>query len=161
MSKSHVNQHDEDFFKEFELASGDELGSDIFPQLYNISSAFLYQYIFRPLPESPPEFVYVPFNADKVTTEEDLAFHKWNMCWEAGQLRSQLFEDELPAQLKWLKEFGGGQIYIFYLIPSQDMKPTFLFIISCHSAGLSIFPFRSSKKEYGQQDFATIGGYLF
>jgi hypothetical protein len=120
MSKSSSNQYDEDFFKKFELASGDELDPDIFPQLYNISSAFLYQYIFRPLSESPPEFVYVPFQAHEVTTEEDLAFHKWNMCWEEGQLRGELFEDELPAQLKWLKKFEGANLY---LLP--DTKPRY------------------------------------
>ncbi len=120
MSKSFSKEYDEDFFKNFELAYGDELDPEIFPQLYNISSAFLYQYIFRPLSESSPEFVYVPFQAHKVTTDEDVAIHKWNMSWEAGQLRSELFEDDLPAQLKWLEKFDGANLY---LLP--DTKPKY------------------------------------
>lgn len=120
MNKLFSKEYDEDFFKNYELASGEELDSEIFPQLFNISSAFLNQYIFMPLSESSPEFVYVPFKAHKVTTDEDVAFHRWNMCWEAGQLRGKLFKDNLPAQLKWLEKFDGANLY---LLP--DTKPKY------------------------------------
>lgn len=34
------------------------------------------------------------------------------MSWEAGQLRSALFEDELPAHLKWLMKFSDVNLYL-------------------------------------------------
>ncbi len=120
MTKSFSKEYDEDLFKKLELASGDELDPEIFPELYNISSAFLYQYIPRPLSERLPEFAYIPFRTHKYTTDEDVAIHKWNMSWESGQLRGELFKDDLPAQLKWLEKFDGVNLY---LLP--DTKPKY------------------------------------
>jgi len=103
-----------------ELAGGDDLDPEIYPRLYNISSAFIYQYMCRPLNEKAPEFVYVPFRSHKATSEEDVAIHEWNMSWEAGQLRNEIFEDRLPAKLEWLKKFDGANLY---LLP--DTKPKY------------------------------------
>ncbi len=64
--------------------------------------------------------MYVPFQKQKVTTEEDVVIHKWNMCWESGHLRRYLFEDKLPTQLKWLEKFEDMNLY---LLP--DTKPKY------------------------------------
>jgi len=100
-----------------ELASGDDLDLDMFPQLYNISSAFFFQYLPHPLSSNLPEFVYVPLKTRQKKggsywTDCHVALHKWNISWEAGQLRHELFEDELPAQLKWLERFEDTNIYL-------------------------------------------------
>ncbi len=102
------------------LASGDELDPEVYPRLYNLSSAFFYRYIPRPLNERTPEFVYVPFEAQKHTTEENLVIHQWNICWESGQLRNMLFEDKLPPRLKWLEKFEDVNLY---LLP--DTRPKY------------------------------------
>lgn len=124
MARQPQSEYNEDSFKNFQLASGDELDPEIFPQLFNISSAFVYQYMVRPLSERSPEFVYVPWQipwqTDKHNVEEEVAFHEWNMSWEAGQLRSELFEDKLPAQLKWLMKFSNVNLY---LLP--DTRPKY------------------------------------
>ena len=107
-----------------ELASGDNLDRDIFPGLYNISSAFFYQFMPQPLSSDLPEFVYIPFKAhqkkrDSYWTDCHIALNQWNLSWEAGQLRHELFEDKLPTQLKWLERFEDANIY---LLPDTNPK---------------------------------------
>ena len=107
-----------------ELASGDQLDRDVFPQLYNMSSAFVYQFMPQPLSSNLPEFVYIPFKThqkrgDSYWRDCHLALTEWNMSWEAGQLRHELFENKLPAQLKWLERFEDANLY---LLPDTNPK---------------------------------------
>jgi hypothetical protein len=111
-------EYDEESFKKFHLASGDELDPEIFPELYNLSSAFTYQYMVRPTSERSPEFVYIPWQIHKKAAEEEVAFHKWNICWEAGQLRSEIFEEKWPEQ--WIRKFNDVNLY---LLP--DTRPKY------------------------------------
>ena len=93
---------------EHELASGDDLNPEFFPQLYNVSSAFMYQYMLRPKSESRLELVYVPFESYQNKFNDDwakyeLAVTNWNLCWEAGQLRCEMFEDSIHLFAKLMK----------------------------------------------------------
>jgi len=113
MAKTTPNKNDPELksFAEEELAVGDSLDRDNFPELYNISSAFLYRYTYRPISEKLPEFVYVPFRTHKIA-ENEVAIHKWNMSWESGHLRSELCKANLPAKLEWLTKFEDNNLYL-------------------------------------------------
>ena len=44
----------------FDLATGEDLLPEVFPELGNLSAAFLFKFVPRPSEVLPPEFVYVP-----------------------------------------------------------------------------------------------------
>jgi hypothetical protein len=95
-----------------QLASGEELAPENYPRLFNLSTAFEYQYIFRPRVKKTPEFVYVPFCSHPDTTNEDIFIHQWDMFWEAGHLREKFFEKKLPQSLSCLKRFDEANLYL-------------------------------------------------
>ncbi len=71
-----------------------------------------------------PEFVYIPLKTrqkkgDSHWTNCHVALHEWNISWEASQLRHEIFEDKLPAQLKWIRKFEDANIY---LLPDTTPK---------------------------------------
>ena len=65
---------------------------DVYPELYNLSSRFLYRFLPRPVEQKQPEFLYVPDirKSSKLT----LLISKWNIAWEAGQLRKDMFVND-------------------------------------------------------------------
>ena len=60
----------------FDLATGEDLLQEDFPELGNLSSAFLFQFIPKPVQTIPPEFVYIPYNGRKGICEKDGALLK-------------------------------------------------------------------------------------
>ena len=126
MDESFAKEQDQDLrlIAQQELASGDDLDRDMFPQLYNLSSGWFFQFMPQPLSSNIPEFVYIPLKTrqkkgDSHWTDCHVALNKWNMSWEASQLRHEIFEDELPAQLKWIRKFEDANIY---LLPDTTPK---------------------------------------
>lgn len=125
MNKSYSKENNQ-FIKE-ELATGDELDREVFPQLYNLSSAFFYQYICRPLSKAKPEFVYIPCEPYEnmsghrrdVELELEVAINKWNYSWEANRLRQEMFKGKLPFKLKWLEKYTKANLY---LIPDFNLR---------------------------------------
>jgi hypothetical protein len=109
------------------IASGEELKPTSFPQLDNMSAAFLYDFIPRPKKLSPPEFVYIPLFpqeklGDNYYTKALITITEWNALWEAGQLRPDFFPHgrDFPSELNLLKNHKGTNLY---LIPDgKDVK---------------------------------------
>jgi len=98
----------------------EELNKEEFPSMQNLSSAFFFQFV--PCPDSTysPEFVYIPLDENAPPhTEETVSLMNWNLLWEAGQIRPQFFESELPEKLKWLKKYEGHNIYLIPQFPSN------------------------------------------
>ncbi|OLN25523.1 hypothetical protein [Desulfosporosinus metallidurans] len=87
---------------------------DEYPSLYNISSAFIFQFQAVPKLVNSPEYVYVPerLYTSRQWTEIDVFISKWNISWESGQARHALFEKEVPEKLEWLKQFKDHNVYL-------------------------------------------------
>jgi hypothetical protein len=103
--------------KHSSIAVGDELDPGQYPQLWNLSTAFFYKLIVHPSEVKSPEFVYVPanlYNGNRYGSgaEIECAISKWNISWEAAQLRYGILSGELPDGLKWLEQFKGENIYL-------------------------------------------------
>ena len=100
-----------------QIAEGEDLAPELFPRLWNVSGAFFYQFIPEPLQQRPPEHVYVEIptvskgsNSARIRTQ--LLLMKWNLAWEAGHLRHDLFGEEFPIGLQWLERFVEHNIYL-------------------------------------------------
>jgi hypothetical protein len=90
---------------------------DHYPELYNFSGAWLYQFMPRPLEEREPEYAYVDFRldpdgVDRTPDEVLVAISEWNSAWEAGHLRHDMFAEDLPFALRWVQRFEGHNIYL-------------------------------------------------
>lgn len=82
-----------------------EVIPDEFPRLRNMSSAFMFSAIFRPVAPEPPSYAVLPDLVGRHSLEGDpaktlVAVAKWNLLWEAGQFRRRFFDlDELPPAM--------------------------------------------------------------
>jgi hypothetical protein len=96
-----------------------------FPGLFNLSSAFVWDFIYRPLDNRVPEFVYTPFekcrSIENLSAEEE-AIQSWNLTWETGHLRHMLFKNRLPPSLTWLSKFPESNLY---LLPNTNKYETY------------------------------------
>jgi hypothetical protein len=116
--ESTVSTKDENTTQLSEVATGDDLEPEKFPKLGNISSAFVFQFIPRPVEIKPPEFVYVPYQCKAMREDAELKIEltmaNWGMTWEAAQLRHNFISDldGLPDELSWLKNHEGDNIYL-------------------------------------------------
>lgn len=99
-------------FRKTHLASREDLAPDSFPQLYNLSAAFIYQFMYHPINPGLPEYVYIPPMGSEPNVKTSLFIADWNFAWEAAELRHQLLEDKVPPELDWLKKFEGSNIYL-------------------------------------------------
>lgn len=99
------------------LADQDSRGPDVFPGLRGISSGFMYQFIPEPRAPEPPEYVYVPMNRPETVCRDDMwmAIAKWNMAWEAAELRHEIEGLEMPTGLEWVDDHYGKNIYLLPL----------------------------------------------
>lgn len=126
---------------EDDLVKEDEISQDSYPSLMNLSAAFIYQFSLRPISPKPPEYVYIPLSCfedfTKPTTDLDVFISQWNMAWESAQIRFDLFEEQLPHELKWLKDFKNENIY---LVPNCGTK------YYAYSPLFHLLPFRLLKK---------------
>lgn len=93
-----------------------------FPEFTHFPVCALLTYV--PVPQEPqpfPEYVYVPAPGRGYSDEEELKYRiaicNWNLAWEAGTLRHELFESELPPRLDWLKRYAGRNLT---LLPRED-----------------------------------------
>jgi hypothetical protein len=92
------------------LATEDEVDPEHFPLLYNLSPAFIFQFVLVRTPDStPPEYVYVRTHEDLGLKGDDLHRHRvflteWNSLWEAGSERTGILREDIPASLDWLMD---------------------------------------------------------
>ena len=116
------------------IARGEELDPAAFPALDNLSAAFFYRFLPIPDERQPPEFVYVPSTLHAGIQEgpelhQSVTVTSWNICWEAGQLRHELFADELPDGLRWL---GGHTSDNIFLLPRPNRHRYFAYAVLFH-----------------------------
>ena len=86
MSASQKNISESEYF-----LTSDEI--DIYPGLYNISSRMIYRFLPRPIVQKQPEFLYIPDRGR--CTKLTVFISQWNIAWEAGQLRKDMFVDDI------------------------------------------------------------------
>jgi hypothetical protein len=115
----HYDPYDHKELAAEHLLMGDNLNPDIFPELFNMSAAFFFQFIPCPKETLLPEFIYVPVDPEgklghKLSTEIQVTISEWNTLWEAGHLRSEFFRESLPKEISWIKKYKGSN---FYLLP--------------------------------------------
>lgn len=103
------------------LATGKDLSRGNFPSLTNVSAAHIYRFVPRPTRRLIPEFVFIPFELERgkypfELKEEKLKIRllvaQWSFLWEAGQLRPEFLEKEIPSKLKWLKKYKNTNLYL-------------------------------------------------
>lgn len=81
-----------------------------FPRLNNMSAAFMFDGVIRPLDPTPPEYV-----ALSLPNTSDLALvgaiSRWNMLWESAQFRRRFFTmDELPEPMAQIADLGDTNV---------------------------------------------------
>lgn len=101
------------------VASGDELDDSVYPQLYNLSAAFFFQFLPRPDAPAPPEFLYVPARSRSERLGLFGLCAQWNLAWESAQLRQRFLADDLREMLPKLR--FRDDINVF-LIPSTENR---------------------------------------
>jgi len=141
-----VDEVDEVAPEEMDLVRPDDLWPEVFPEMINISAAFLFQFVPDPSRALTPEVAYVPIDIGKACAESptfrnQLTISQWNMLWEAGHLRSEtvpkIMGESFPAALKWLTEIRETNLYLipdgrlsrfdafgplYHLLPSRTLE---------------------------------------
>lgn len=105
------------------VAHGEDLEPEVFPQLVNFSAAFIFSLLPYPEKREQPEYVYLDlpiWRGRQAESDAELLvkIHQWNHAWESGQLRYDVFGQELPESLRWLEHYRDRNVY---LLP----KPSF------------------------------------
>ncbi|MEQ8735980.1 MAG: hypothetical protein RIC29_13730 [Rhodospirillaceae bacterium] len=121
---------DEIYSDETLIAKGEELESWRYPELTNFSARFFYR--FLPIPEKPqlPRFLYIPFSSVQLDGASDHrlrllgAIAKWNIAWEAGQFRHEMFgpdqeEDSVHDIVPSLSRVQGQNVYLLVDSPKR------------------------------------------
>jgi len=104
--------------RDYALATGDDLEPENFPKLGNISSAFMFKFVPRPVEIKSPEFVYVPSQRkgkrDDSEIRIELTMAYWGITWEAAQIRLNFISEVqgLPDELTWLHNHAEENIYL-------------------------------------------------
>jgi hypothetical protein len=106
------------------FAAGDELDDAVYPQLYNLSARFFFRFLPRPAIPAQPEFLYLPMprqsaRGSKGRTAFIGVLAKWNMAWEAAQLRFILFERDLR---KFAPRIRLPDAANTYLLPATEHR---------------------------------------
>ena len=74
------------------LLNENDFDRDMFPNLWNLSSAFIYSHLPIPKEVKRPEFVFVNDIKEKAKFTESVMFiAEWNTIWESAQLRTDFF----------------------------------------------------------------------
>jgi hypothetical protein len=102
------------------IARPDEIGSEVFPRLGNLSAAWIFRFLPVPVNQPvSPEYVYVPIGARDIKTTVFIA--EWNIAWESAHLRQQMFNGnsrlKVPNRLRWIKNFKDTD---FRFVPLLD-----------------------------------------
>ncbi len=85
-----------------------------YPHLTNFPAGAFYKCLPIPTKRKPPEFVLFnpPTRESGRYWEVAVPLSEWNMAWESGQDRINLFWDRLPTELQWLQRFDECNLYV-------------------------------------------------
>ncbi|HRD61675.1 MAG TPA: hypothetical protein PLZ93_06190 [Nocardioides sp.] len=117
-----------------------EATPDSYPTLRNMSAAFMFSGVVRPIEPTEPE--YVALSLDPALGSEEnikalVAVSKWNTLWEAGPFRRRFFdEEELPEPMASIADLGDINVTfvprtrsryyeyapMLHLLPRQTME---------------------------------------
>lgn len=96
---------------------------DMYPSLHNVSAAFMFNGVVRPLEPMRPEYISLPLDprlGSEKNAKAVVAVSKWNMLWEAGQFRRRFFEDdELPDPMAAIADLGDINVTFVPLTRSR------------------------------------------
>lgn len=121
------------------IVTDTEFDRDEFPNLWNLSSAFLFGQLPVPKENKTPEFVFLQdYDFQKGYSENIVTIAEWNMVWEVAHLRSDFFWQKLPSGLDWLKNFEDINLY---LVPDNKQTP-----YSTYEPFLHILPIKTRQK---------------
>ncbi len=96
-----------------ELITPEEVDTEYYPVLRNLSSAFIFSLLPIPKSRKSPEFIYVKELSHKDRWMELSNFiTQWNTAWEPAHLRLDMFYEEVPKELEWLKNYEDSNIYL-------------------------------------------------
>src|SRR5947209_9316957 len=111
-----MNEFEDQEISESQMARGEDLDPERFPELSTLSSAFFYR--FTPVAKAPtvPEIVFVPTNKAKHAELAGL-LSTWNFLWEAAQYRRDVFNEDryatwLPELASWINSLPEANIYL-------------------------------------------------
>jgi hypothetical protein len=110
------------------IANKEERNPAVFPELYNLSGAFLYQFLPRPKEVARPEFLFLP-SPKRGTKNPSVAefagvLGQWNIAWEAGQLRSRVVfsSTERRKLFKAIPALSSTHDRNVYLLPNTAKR---------------------------------------
>ena len=122
-----MNYRSENIHRQW-IASEEERNPSVFPELYNLSGAFMYQFLPRPKEVARPEFLFLP-SPKRGTNNPRVAefagvIGQWNIAWEAGQLRSKIvFSNEERRKIfKTLPALSSADDRNVYLLPDTAKR---------------------------------------
>lgn len=103
------------FERQMVFGRPEDLTSDRFPRLWNMSAGFMARAVTRPIDPEPTGYVRMCLPRGLHRDDEDLktqlAVVKWNLFWESAQFRRRYFdEDELPPPMAKLADRGDVNI---------------------------------------------------
>jgi hypothetical protein len=82
---------------------------EAYPRLTNISAAFMYSGVVRPVQPAPAEYAALPM--PRHDTKTLVAVAQWNMLWEAAQYRRRFFDtDDIPEPMAAIAELGDVNV---------------------------------------------------
>lgn len=101
---------DRDWRRKDAFLPDEQATPDAYPTLRNMSAAFMFSGVIRPLEPTQPEYATIaldPGLGSEENTKALVAVSKWNTLWEAGQFRRRFFdEDELPEPMAAIADLG-------------------------------------------------------
>lgn len=98
----------EDFY-----ADADAVTAELYPRASNLSAGMLYRRVIRPREPVAPEYVTLPLPGywDKAGVLLEVTVARWNLLWEAAQLRRRFFaEDGLPPVIAQIADRGDVNV---------------------------------------------------
>lgn len=117
----HTEKTDQRSSKNRFIARGDELDKTNYPSLYNLSGAFFFRFIPRPLTPTKPEFLYLPVNGKTVSRLDKVGLlAQWNQAWESAQLRNRMFGEKLREYYPELQL--NDETNVFLLPAKNDIE---------------------------------------
>lgn len=153
------------------IASEEERNPSVFPELYNLSGAFMYQFLPRPKQPARPEFLFLPSPKrgmkNPSVTEFAGVMGQWNIAWEAGQLRSRVVfsSKERRKIFKALPALSSTHDRNVYLLPGTakrfDAYLPLYSLLPLHILGLPairkmIWPTIAPMNSYNIEPFLPI-----
>jgi len=108
-----------------------------FPCSGTLPPSLIYRLLPVPINQKPAEFIHFNYDESKRDHEVETFIFEWNIAWETGHLRYQMFQKRIPKQLGWLKDYHDSNLFI---IPENKHN------YYAHQHLLNLLPARTRQK---------------